>query len=266
MNPPRVYRTEAIVLRHQRYGEAGRMLTLLSPHHGKIRVLARGVLRPTSHMAGHVEPLAQTAFLIARRNSGPDLVTQAQVMESHTPCRTELWRTSTALYAAELVDRLTEDAVESRPIYRLLQQFLDWLDTAGEPDVPTRYFEFKLLNIAGYRPELHQCLECGTTLEPVTNAISGPAGGCLCPSCAGGAASMRPVTLNALKVLRTLQDADLATARRLRLAPGLARELELLMRYYLPYALDHDLRSTGFVDAVRAARSLAGAATATGPA
>ncbi len=257
VSAPQVYRTEAIVLRHQRHGEAGRLLTVFSPNYGKLRVLAKGVLRPTSHLAGHLEPLTRVALLLARTR-GFDLVTQAQTLESHGEIRSTLWRVSTAFYAAELVERLSQDDVESYPIYRLLQRFLAWLEEAREPDIPIRFFELQLLGITGYRPELHCCAECRTALQPVLNGFSGPAGGCLCPPCAQQAHDARPISVNAIKVLRVLQLGDRALAGRLRLDAPIARELDQLMRYYMPHAVDHDLRTTGFVDAVRATRSVTG--------
>ncbi|MEK7216636.1 MAG: DNA repair protein RecO [Chloroflexota bacterium] len=253
VSSPQVYRTEAIILRHQRYGEAGRLVTIFSPNHGKLRALARGALRPTSHLAGHLEPLTKVMLLLARAR-GFDLITQAETLESHQAVRSTLWRMSAAFYAAELVERMSQDNVESFPIYRLLQRFLVWLEEANEPDVPVRFFELQLLGVSGYRPELRACAECGAPLEPVLNGFSAPAGGCLCPACTLASSDVRPISVNALKVLRVLQLGDIELAGRLRRDAPLARELDQLMRYYMPHAVDHELRTTGFVDAVRATR------------
>ena len=87
---------------------------------------AIGVAKPTSRMAGHLEPLTRADLLIARgRNL--DIITQAQSIESFAPLRTDLGRTSAAIYAAELVDRVTEEAHEAPEVFHLLVNVLGWL-------------------------------------------------------------------------------------------------------------------------------------------
>ena len=62
----RVYRTEAVVLRRQDLGEADRLLTVYSLDRGKLKVVAKGVRRPTSRKAGHLEPFTRVKLLLAR--------------------------------------------------------------------------------------------------------------------------------------------------------------------------------------------------------
>lgn len=251
MTTPRIYRTEAIVLRHARYGEAGRLLTIFTPHLGKLRVVAKGVLRPTSHMAGHLEVLTRATLLIAHSRSF-DIVTQAQTLDSNIVLRDDLQRMSRALYVAELVDRLSEEHHENYLAYQQFLQALQWLTTAEDLDVPIRFFELRLLDLSGYRPELYVCLQCKQTLQEEPNGFSGAAGGTLCPRCALGDAEARTVSVAAQKVLRLLLSGDLARAQRLRLTAAVSRELDAHMRHYLPHLTERDLRSAAFLDAVRA--------------
>ena len=55
----RLYKTEAIVLRSMELGEADRVLTVLTPHHGKLRVVAKGIRRPRSQRLGQEVPATQ---------------------------------------------------------------------------------------------------------------------------------------------------------------------------------------------------------------
>ena len=66
MSRPRVYKTEAIVLRHQNLGDADKIVTVYSPYLGKLRLVGKGVLKPRSRVGGHVEPLSRVSLLIAR--------------------------------------------------------------------------------------------------------------------------------------------------------------------------------------------------------
>src|SRR3972149_1127095 len=105
--PPRVYKTPAIVLRQRKLGDADKIITLYSAEYGKLDAVAKGVRRITSRLAGHVEPLSHGSFMLAHgRNL--DVITQVQTIETFQPLRDNLERLSRALYAAELVDRATK--------------------------------------------------------------------------------------------------------------------------------------------------------------
>ena len=66
MPAPRTYRTSAIVLSRFDLGEADRVLTLLTPHDGKLKAIAKGVRRPGSRIGGSVEPFAELQLLLVR--------------------------------------------------------------------------------------------------------------------------------------------------------------------------------------------------------
>src|SRR5437764_7761795 len=85
----RVYRTEAIVIRRNEVGEADRILTVYTPHLGKLRIIARGVRKPTSHLAGHVEPFARTTMQLARGQS-LDILTQIETVAAFRHLREDL--------------------------------------------------------------------------------------------------------------------------------------------------------------------------------
>ncbi|HTS14391.1 MAG TPA: recombination protein O N-terminal domain-containing protein, partial [Candidatus Sulfotelmatobacter sp.] len=81
MPPPRLYKTAAIVLKRFDLGEADRVLTVLTPHDGKLRLIAKGVRRPTSRLGGTLEPFAELQLVVARARTF-DVVTQASVNEA----------------------------------------------------------------------------------------------------------------------------------------------------------------------------------------
>ena len=250
MTAPKVYKTEAIVLKRMNLGEADRILTLYSPNLGKFRAVAKGVRRPKSKMGGHLELLCHSALMLAR-GQNLDIITQSQTIDSFLPLRGDLWRASVALYAAELVDQFTAEHVENRPLYKLLVNTLQRICDAQDVELTLRYFELKLLTHLGYKPQLHQCLGCGNSLEPITNFFSSSGGGVLCPQCREKEPLARSISVNALKVMRLLEKSEYATASRVRLSAELSRELEQLMRHYIRYLLEREVRSVGFLDRLR---------------
>jgi DNA repair protein RecO (recombination protein O) len=250
MTVPKVYKTNAIVLRQRKLGEADKILTLYTPNLGKLDAVAKGVRRPRSKLAGHVEPLTYSTLLLARGRE-LDIVTQAQTLEVFLPLREELERTGRALYVAELVDRFTPERQESYPVFRLLLETLRRLAGEDGLDIVLRFFEMRLLDHLGYRPQLEECVACGKPLEPLTNNWSAESGGVTCPACARGLAVARPLSLNALKVMRLLQAGDYRDVARVRVTPTLGAELERHLREYLLYVLERDVRSARFLDTLR---------------
>jgi len=246
MAAPRVYKTTAIVLRQRRLGEADKILTLYTPNLGKLDAVAKGVRRPKSKLAGHVEPLTHSTFLLARGRE-LDIVTQAQTLEVFRPLRESLERTGRALYVAELVDRFTPERQESYPVFRLLLETLRRLAGEERLDIVLRFFEMRLLDHLGYRPQLERCVACDRPLEPVANNWSVESGGVVCPDC--GPAS--PLSLNALKMMRLLQKGNYGDVARVRVTPALGAELERHLRQYLLYVLERDIRSVRFLDTLR---------------
>ncbi len=242
----RLYRTEAIILRRRDFGEADRLLTLYTPALGKLKAIAKGARKPTSRKGGHVELFTHSRLLIARGRT-LDIVTQAETIETFLPLRENLWRTTHAYYAAELLDRFTEEGIENRPLFDLLRAVLGWLSTGADLNLVTRFYELHLLALVGYRPQLFQCLGCRSPLEPVTNFFSPAEGGVLCPRCGEGQARAKEISLKVLKVLRFMQTNDYSICRRLRLSQALHDQLEGIMQRYIIYLLERKLKSIEFL-------------------
>jgi DNA repair protein RecO (recombination protein O) len=247
---PRIYKTEAVVLRYRRLGEADRILTILSRDQGKFDVVAKGVRRPRSHKGGHLEELSHSSMLLAKGRS-LDTVTQCELIDSLAGLRSDLDRLGAAVYLAELVDRFTEERQENRQVYNLLLLCLRGLNGGKDRTLTLRYFEMQLLERAGFRPQLQFCASCNGRIDAVVNAFSGMAGGIVCESCRADSAVLRPLSVNGLKVLRHLQTNSYEQSLRLRLDPVLVAEVEDLLGRYLRYVLEHEVRSAAFLHSLR---------------
>jgi len=250
MTTPRLYKTEAIVLRQRKLGEAGKIVTLYTPNYGKLDAVAKGVRRPKSRLAGHLEVLTHTMVMLAQgRNL--DVVSQAQAMESFASLRADLHRLSRALYAVELVDRFSPEGAENYHVFQLLLVTLRRLAAAGNVDTVLRYLEMGLLSLAGFQPQLAHCVSCERPLPAAPNQFGPAAGGALCRSCGPKVAGSRPLSLNALKVMRLLQSSSFGEVSRVRIGPDLGQEIEMHLRAYLVHVLERDVRSAAFIDRLR---------------
>ena len=156
MSPrPRVYKTEAIVLRTMELGEADRVLSVLTPRLGKLRVIAKGVRRPRSRIGGGLQPFSDVQLVLAVGRTF-DVVTSSSLEDPHLGLRNDLHSTAAAWYVVELADRFCEGAADSHEAFRLLAQVLSALDAgdAVSREVIARWFELHLLEAMGFRPEL----------------------------------------------------------------------------------------------------------------
>lgn len=253
MSRLRTYKTEAVVLKQTPLGEADRILTLYTPDLGKVRAVAKGVRRTKSRLAGHLELLNQVSVSLSHgRNL--ETVNEAEVIQSFRGFREDLQRVSKAIYIAELVDGFSIEGSGNYPLYCLLLESLDWLGRCQNPDLLLRYFEMRMLDYSGYKPEMVNCVECRAWLEPGDHLFASGAGGVMCPTCrVTSDDAMIPLSLNAMKVLRFLQrESRYASVEGLKASPILLAEIERLMRAYIRYLVERELKSAEFMHLVSA--------------
>ncbi len=251
----RVYRTEAVVLRQRRLGDAGKICVLFTPNFGRVEAVAKGVRRPRSKLAGHLEPLTRVSLQLAKGRS-LDTITQAQALDSFVPLREEIERLSRALYVAELVDRITDAAPDVGGVYQLLVDTIQRLSTTEALDLAVRWFEMRLLMEQGYQPNLERCVHCNAELALEGNSFAALAGGVVCPGCYE-VPGKRPLSGAAFKLLRYMQRRPFSEVTRVRVDAVLGRELEMHLRQAVQAALDQEVKAGEFVDAVRATSPVA---------
>jgi DNA repair protein RecO (recombination protein O) len=246
----RSQRVEAIVLRHSDWGEADRMLWLFTRENGKLQVVAKGVRKARSRKAGHLEPFTRVELLLARGRDLP-IITQAEAKDAYLSLREDLVKLGYASYVIELLDRFTYEEGENISLYRLLNETLSRMNTEPQPAFAVRYYEIRLLDLVGFRPQLFHCANCGEEIQPEDQFFSFEKGGVICPRCGANEVGVRPVSMPALKILRHFQRSRYAEAQRACLSTSIDRELEDLMGNYLTYLLERGLNSPSFLRRVR---------------
>jgi DNA repair protein RecO (recombination protein O) len=248
----RLYTTDAIVLSRFDLGEADRVLTLITPHDGKIKAIAKGVRRPTSRLGGSVEPFAELRLSLAQGRTF-DVVTQVSVGHAWLALRDSLESAATAWYLAELADRSLEERHPAEPLYLLLRRAYELLDAGMAPGRVARWYEMHLADELGMRPEVDRCVECDRTLEASDRfRWVPPLGGVICGREAGPPEDRAGLTLEGLKLLKAYQRMDIEALAALRVPAEVEREVETAMRDFLRIALERDPRSLAFLDEVRA--------------
>jgi DNA repair protein RecO (recombination protein O) len=182
------FKTEAVVLRSIRFGEADRILHLYSSRRGRIGAIAKGSRRPRSRFGGRLEPFFRLDLVLHEGRGELATVTSAATVEGYRRLREGAATLGAAARACDAVLRLLDAAEPNPPAYRLLCRYLGLLDGPTRPRAAgletALAFRLKLALAAGFVPELGSCARCGEA-EHLTG-FSGAAGGIVCSSCEGG--------------------------------------------------------------------------------
>jgi len=185
------FKTEAVVLRSIRYGEADRVLHLYSSNRGRIGAIAKGVRRPRSRFGGRLEPFFRLDLVLHEGRGDLATVTAAHTLAAHPNLRASGPALGAAARACDAVLRLLDAEQANPPAYNLLCRYLAILDGAepaqadGAAGLATALaFRLKLALAAGFAPELASCARCGE--GDGLRGFSGAAGGVVCSACEGG--------------------------------------------------------------------------------
>jgi DNA repair protein RecO (recombination protein O) len=187
----RAVKTEAVVLRSMRYGEADRILQLYTPDRGRVGAIAKGVRRARSRFGGRLEPFFRLRIELHEGRGELLTVTGAQTVDGHARLRGDAGALDAASRACDAVGRLFETSEPHPGVYNLLCRKLSLLDQqAGGVEqaqgarAAALAFRLKLLLAAGLAPQLGACASCGEREHLV--AFSGAAGGVVCEACEAG--------------------------------------------------------------------------------
>lgn len=218
---------QGVVLRHANYRERDRMLTLLTPDHGRVDVLARGCRRPNSPLMPAAELFVHGEFVVFRNNDRCTL-TSCTLADTFFPLRLDPYRLTCGAYLLNLALAAAQPEQAAAGLYSLLLEGLYHLTYCNDEAPLHTTCTFLLLFAAeiGYRPRLHHCVRCGKPLpEGVGAKLDVEAGGLCCPTCAKGA--QEPLNAAQVSWLRAALQAGFDTEQR----PADAPLFEALRRY-----------------------------------
>jgi len=221
-------KTEGIVLRSLRYGEADRILHLYTPDRGRISAIAKGVRRAKSRFGGRLEPFFRLNLVLYEGRSELLTVTSAETLAGHPRLREDAAALDGAARACEAVARVFDDGDPHRGVYHLLANELALLngDVARAGRSNALAFRLKLLLAAGFAPQLAACASCGEAEHLM--GFSGAAGGVVCAACEAGSFALDQEAHDFLVTALGLPLADVPDASPRALAQAERAILETL--------------------------------------
>jgi DNA repair protein RecO (recombination protein O) len=201
----RSYKTEAVVLRSFRLGEADRVLHLYTLERGRVGAVAKGIRKTKSRFGARLEPLSHVELMLHQGSGELQTVTGVELVRSHRAAREQQYRLGVGLVGAEAMLRLFTEQEANARAFQALTRFLDLLDDVQPAqrrpslDPLALSFQLKLLWLSGYLPHLTSCADCGQ--EKALIGYSPKAGGAVCRDCAEGALRLSPAGLAGIEAL-----------------------------------------------------------------
>lgn len=245
----RSYTASTIVLRRIDLGEKDRIVTVLAREQGKLSAVAKGARRPGSKLAGASEPFTYSKMFLS---SGRDLevLTQAEIKESFPNVRQDITAVAYGLYILDLVNQFTDERQPHPEIFDTLLSVMYVLEGGADPEVAARYFELHLLEMLGYEPQFDACLRCGKSAEQGQIGFSPSHGGLVCDACGTLPSDVMWIPSALASYVNALRKVEPHKIKDLKFPKGARRDLANVLKWHIRYRLEHDLRSTDFIDSI----------------
>ncbi len=241
------YKTDGIILKRININEADRLLTIYTEKKGKITAVAKGVRKPLSKLAGHLEPFCLVNLVLAE-GKNIDTVAGACVRSYHQNIHKGLDEMSRAARFGELIDVLTQDHEENRRLFNLICESLEFLDERADLKIVDYYFLINGLSMLGYCPELYECVMCRGKIGPEIIGWDNEYGGVVCESCGS---HNQKVSADTIKALRVMLGRKADVVRKVGLPEKVADEIDALLNDFIVFVNQKELRCSKFLRVLR---------------
>lgn len=224
------YKTHGVILRRTAFSEADRILTVLTPDHGKISAIAKGVRKQGSKLGSHLEIFNQIELMLAK-GKNLDVVTSARSVKRFEGIVASYDAMRIGFLVCEMVNKLTDNQVAPQ-VYDLVLHTFSALNVYAKTNVTELYFKLHLLDILGYRPDLSKCMASHDEIKAGTHYFfSSERGGFVHEQHGNG--HEPKITTNHIKLWRLIYDYPLAKLQKVKGAGEAAGEtLPILDEFY----------------------------------
>ena len=232
---PRSYRSQGVVLRTYKLGEADRIVVMLTEEHGKVRAVAKGVRKTRSRLGNRLEPTSHVRVQLYAGRGDLQTITQTETIEGFPALRDDLDRLMAASAMLEVVDHMSLEGEPNPDMYKMLVGALRTV--AGEhPPLTVAGFFWKLLALEGFAPMVDQCISCGATEELEMFDLND--GGVRCSGCRAG----RPISPEALQIINMMISGQLGAALALPMGAA-SHEVNTLAAAAVEHHVERRLKS-----------------------
>ena len=247
-----LYETPAVILYTIPYGESDLIVTLYSLEFGKIKGIAKGAKRSRKRFGNRLEIGSYVnVTYFEKENAGLVRLSNCDLIRPFSGLREDIHKLAWASYFIELVNEMTAEKIENKPLFRLLVAFLSLVDKGILKEESQRVFEIRFLSHLGYRPQLDHCTRCQKNATKENFFFSPREGGVICPVCAANLPGLIPVSLGTIKTLLLAQTLLLDKVGRISFSPQSLKESQALLSSFLRQYLGKELKSKKFMEQIK---------------
>ncbi len=233
--------TEAIVLRTHRLGEADKIASLLTRQLGRLRAVAKGALSRRGRYGASLEPLSYIkVWIYDRENRDLQRVGSAEILESFFEMQGDYRVQLAAQYLAEVSERFLPDREVNERVFRLLLVVLRALKRSGEINRPLLFFDYWLLRLGGFLPDLSRCMGCQKSFAGQDGFYDPVAVALVCENCRTGASTER-VSASALGLVELFRRTRIEQWIEKESSPPCTQELRRLLEQIIEAHLEKKL-------------------------
>lgn len=242
-----LHKVEGLVIRTNDYGETNKIVTIFTRENGKVAIMARGAKRPKSRFASSAQ-LFMYGIFVYQRSTGIGTLNSADIIDSFRELRSDLKLTAHGAYIVELLDRLTEDHERNPYLFEMVYQTMVHLNEGMDPDIITRIYETKMLEVAGVSPVLSRCSLCGIGDGPFVFSMKHS--GVLCPRCKWEDSHHLVIYPAVIKLLQLFQQMDMKRIGNINVKPETKLQLKEILSHYYDEFVGVRLKSKRFLDQI----------------
>lgn len=239
---------KGIVLRAKDYGESHQIVQVFSDQKGKFSFMARGSKKPKSRFSAVTEPFTEAQF-ICFMGSGLANLSQADILHSHRGLSADLIKSFYGTYWFEMIDRLLTENEPNHSFYRFLSQMLIQLESGKSPEILTRIFELRIMEVAGYQPVFDHCVNCQS--HRPSFRFSYRHGGFLCSDCWDLDKQAMPLSDPVIKILPLLQRINVDRIGNIRVNSQTEQQLENAIQAFMNEHIGVEFNARKMIDQLK---------------
>jgi DNA repair protein RecO (recombination protein O) len=237
------YTTKGLILRETNYKDNDKLLSVLTEELGLITAKARGVRRKNSPLRSGCQLLSYSELTLFEKN-GYYSINEAEPINMFMGLRSDIELLALGSYFAQLLETVCGEGQPDPELLSLGLNCLYGLSVLHKPQALVKAaFELRLLSLAGYRPHLEGCADCG---RPDASRFYLQSGVLICGDCGKSAESSRQLSPGVLAAMRHIATCDKQRLLAFSLPEQSLKELGQVTEAFLLCQLDQGFSSLSF--------------------
>ena len=241
-------KTHGIIIKRSNFGEADRILTVLTDRLGKVKAIAKGVRKTRSHLAGSLEPY-MLVDLQLHQGKNFYIVTGASIISEYQNIHSDIKKIAQAFFVGELIDKFVEENQKAKSVFDLANLTFSAIEK-DQKSLIVLAFQLKIVEQAGFKPEIYNCIHCKEKLSAGDNFWDHIEGGIICRLCQQKFHHGEKISDQAIKVFRFLEQNNFSIITKLKLDQETESEVDKILLEYIKSILEKEIKSRKFLNQV----------------